>query len=105
MTSPGLGYDEIGSRTRQAWLRTSLGVVAVTLLTLRGLVVADADVLVLILAVLPATAFLSAAVIRSSRLQRGQSDAIAPRLVAGVVTALGLLTVVGLVGVILGQWG
>lgn len=105
MSVPGAGYDEIGTRTRQAWLRTGLGVVAVTLLAVRGLVVADAGAPLLLAVVVPAVAFLAAAVVRSSRLQHGRSDPMARAVVVTVVLALGLLALLGAVGALVGRSG
>ncbi len=66
-------YDEVGSRTRQAWLRTSLGLVAVTLLVLRSLVVGHAGVASLLLVLVPVTAFVAVAVRRMATLAHRES--------------------------------
>jgi uncharacterized membrane protein YidH (DUF202 family) len=66
-------YDEAGSRTRQAWQRTSLGLVAVTLLVVRSLVLDQVGPGPLLLALIPATAFLMVALSRMARLRHGES--------------------------------
>ena len=93
-----MGYDEIGSRTRQAWLRTSLGAMAVTLLVLRGLVLADAATWIMVASLLPAIAIVGLAIRRSARLQHAESEAIGGRpavVMAASVIALAVLAGAG----------
>ena len=68
--SVGQGYDDVSGRTRQAWLRTSLGVAAVTFLLVRSLAMEGAGIGALFLAVVPATAFVTATVLRMTGLAR-----------------------------------
>lgn len=91
MSAPGLGYDEIGSRTRQAWLRTSLGVLAVTLLVLRGLALMDAAVWAMLACLLPAGVMLGLAIRRSVRLQHGESEPMTARIAVSVSASVGVL--------------
>jgi len=94
VTAPGVGYDEIGSRTRQAWLRTSLGAVAVTLLVLRGLVLLDAPRSSMVACLAPAVVVVALAIRRSVRLQHGESRPMGRRLAVGVVLSIAALSVV-----------
>jgi hypothetical protein len=76
MIEPASPYDEIGSRTRQSWLRTGLGAVAVSLLVLRGLALGDARPWVMAVSVLPGAAFVALTVMRMRRLQHGKSPGL-----------------------------
>jgi uncharacterized membrane protein YidH (DUF202 family) len=92
----GHQYDEPGSRTRQAWLRTSLGVMAVTALVVRGMVLQGVPGSLVLASILPAAAFLAVAVVRTRILAPGESEAL--RSSAALVTsaaALGLALVAG----------
>jgi hypothetical protein len=91
VSAPGAGYDEIGSRTRQAWLRTSLGAMAVTLLVLRGLVLAGAATWVMVACLAPAIVVVTLAVLRSVRLQHGESTAMRGRMTVGLTASVGAL--------------
>ncbi len=90
-------YDEVGSRTRQAWLRTSLGIVALTLLVLRSLVIGGAGLAPLLLSLVPVSVFVAVAVHRMSSLYRLESTpssravglAASGAVVALAVVALG----------------
>jgi amino acid permease len=98
VSTPGAGYDEIGSRTRQAWLRTSLGAMAVTLLVLRGLALADAPAWVMIACLVPGIVVVMLAILRSVRLQHGESESMPGRMTVGLamsVAALALLAGAG----------
>ncbi|MBI1351033.1 MAG: hypothetical protein GC156_07940 [Actinomycetales bacterium] len=84
-------YDEVGSRTRQSWLRTSLGVIVVTLLAERGLMVADQYGTLMFVALVPAAVALTVIVLRMRWLQAHDSDALPRRyglLFAGALFAL-----------------
>ena len=72
-------YDEVGSRTRQSWLRTSLGVIVVTLLAERSLMLADQYCPLMFLALVPAVVALSIIVLRMRWLQAHESDALPTR--------------------------
>jgi len=72
VTSTVLPHDEPGSRTRHSWVRTALGVVAVTALIERGLIQQTATPAVLVCAALPALAFLILAVVRTKALEHRQ---------------------------------
>lgn len=93
MTTPGAGYDEIGSRTRQAWLRTSLGAMAVTLLVLRGLTLLEVTAWAMIACLVPAAVIVALAIRRSVRLQHGESEPIGRRMALGVVVSIAALSV------------
>ena len=87
-------YDEVGSRTRQSWLRTSLGVIVVTLLAERSLMLADQYGVLMFAALVPAAVALSVIVLRMRWLQAHESDALPRRfglLFATAVIALALL--------------
>lgn len=98
MRLPGSAYDEVGSRTRQAWLRTSLALLGVTALVERGLAVAGAPPMALVLALLPAVIGISAAVHRSATLRYAASGPV-----GGVTVALAVAGVAGVVLVGLGS--
>jgi len=99
MSTPGVAYDEVGSRTRQAWLRTSMTVIGVSLLALRGLVLAEAQTWALLLALLPAVIVITTAVIRMRKVRHAESvhatNLISFWVFAGVVgvVTISLLTV------------
>jgi hypothetical protein len=93
-------YDEVGSRTRQAWLRTSLGVVAVTLLVVRAMVIGGTGTGALLLALVPAGTFLTVAVARMAGLD-GVASPGASRAVTWLTAASAVgLAVVGVVSVV-----
>lgn len=100
MSAPNVAYDEVGSRTRQAWLRTSMTVIGVTLLALRSLLLAGAPTWALLVALLPAVIVLTTAVLRMRQLRHADSvratNAVALWVVAGVagVVIVSLLAVV-----------
>lgn len=98
MTAPGVGYDEIGSRTRQAWLRTSLGAMAVTLLVLRGLALLDATAWAMVACLIPVAVVVTLAIRRSVRLQHGESEPMSRRMALGMVVSVAALSVLAGVG-------
>lgn len=93
MTAPGVGYDEIGSRTRQAWLRTSLGAIAVTLLVLRGLVLLEAPAWAMVACLAPVAVVMALAIRRSVRLQHGESEPMGGRMALGMLVSVAALSV------------
>lgn len=88
MAGPAPGYDEPGTRTRQAWLRTSLTALGVALLAERGLALAGAPRWVMVLALVPAAVILGVAVLRVTQLREGHSDPARTRVVAAVLAAI-----------------
>lgn len=82
-------YDEVGSRTRQAWLRTSLGVIVVSLLAERALMSAGQSGLVMAAALIPGVLGIAIIFIRMRILRAHESDAMRRRM--GVVFASALL--------------
>lgn len=85
MTMPDDLYDEPGSRTRLAWLRTGLVVIAVTLLVMRGLYLRGVPGWVVIAAVALAVAFAVLAVRRVARLGPHESPGVTRGTVLGVL--------------------
>jgi hypothetical protein len=100
MTIPADLYDEPGSRTRWAWLRTALVFVAVTLLVVRGLYLRGIPTWVLALAVALAGSFLALALRRAAQVGPRESPGVGGGtvlsvlgiVVAGVVLAIASLT-------------
>jgi hypothetical protein len=86
-------YDEPGSRTRQAWLRSALGMVAVAILIERGLAARGMPLVLGLAALVPAAAFVLVAVRRTLELGPGESTGPSRRIV--LLTAI---TVIGLAG-------
>jgi hypothetical protein len=85
-------YDEPGSRTRQAWLRSALGMVAVAVLIERGLAARGMPRALGLVALAPAVVFVALAARRSVEL--GPHDSAGPRrftvlMTAGAVIGLG----------------
>ena len=66
MTEPGGAAAVL--RTRQSWLRTGLGLVAVTLLLVRGLIVDDAPRWLALVAVVPGATAVALSVVRGRAL-------------------------------------
>ena len=83
-------YDEPGSRTRQAWLRSALGMAAVTALVERGLALQGSSLVVALVALGPAVLF----VVVSAR----RSVELGPHDSAGLRRAAILMTAVAVVG-------
>jgi hypothetical protein len=89
-------YDEPGSRTRQAWLRTSLGMLVVSVLVLRGMVLQGLPWVVVLVALLPATVFLAVAVARTRSLGPTESEALrSPAGHLATAATLGLALIAG----------
>jgi hypothetical protein len=95
--SPASAYDEPGTRTRQAWLRTSLTALGVALLAERGLVLAGAPRWVMALGLLPAIVVLGVAVIRVTQLREGHSDPARTLVVVAVIAAVMGTAAIGLI--------
>lgn len=97
MTTPVDPYDEPGSRTRWAWLRTSLVFGAVTLLVMRGLLLRGTPAWVLVLAVALAAAFLLVALRRAAQVGPRESPGVGRGTVMGVlaIVAAGVALAVG----------
>jgi hypothetical protein len=96
-------YDEPGSRTRQAWLRTALGMVAVTALVERGLVVDALPAAMGILAVIPAVVLVGLAVRRSAALGPQESAGLGRVAVAVACLAVTGLSVAAVMAVLGGS--
>jgi hypothetical protein len=75
------GYDEPGSRTRFAWLRTSLVFLAVNALALRGLFLRDGPVWLYAVIGLECAAFMVVAGLRIARLGPWASPGVPRHLV------------------------
>jgi hypothetical protein len=92
--------DDPYARTAFAWARTVLGAVAVTALVVRGLVVAGLPAVTIVVAVLPAAAFLVVGASRT-RVLRGHRDAEHWRPAAAAVSAalVGAVALAAIVGV------
>ena len=94
MSVPGVGYDEVGSRTRQAWLRTSLNIIGVTLLAERGLMLANAPMWALLLGLVPLAIYLVVAVLRMREIRHAESVHATSAITVAVITAVaGVFTV------------
>lgn len=83
-------YDEPGSRTRQAWLRTALGMVAVAVLIERGLAARGMPLVLGLGALVPAVVFIAVAA--------GRSVALGPHDSAGPGRGAVMLTTAAVVG-------
>ena len=81
-----LQYDEPGSRTRQSWLRTGLGVVAVSVLIERGLAARGMPLILGLGALVPAVVFIAVAAGRSAVL--GPRDSPGPSRSAVLLSAV-----------------
>ncbi|MHB1212270.1 MAG: hypothetical protein ACYC0W_08425 [Candidatus Nanopelagicales bacterium] len=92
-------FDEPAGRTRMSWMRTLLGVVAVTMLVERGLVVRAAPAGWLAVAAAPALAFAALVAMRARRLA-GTDPAPMGR---GLLVAAAL-TVIALAGIGVTAW-
>lgn len=91
-----VAYDEPGTRTSQAWMRTALTALAVALLAERGLARAGAPGWVMALGLLPAVVVVGVAVMRAIQLREGHSDAARMRVVVVVIAAVMGTAVIGL---------
>lgn len=70
--------DDAVARTRQSWLRTSLGLVAVTLLLVRGLIVDDAPRWLALVAVVPGAVAVVVSVLRGRALATASQEPSTP---------------------------
>ncbi len=102
MSTAPPAYDEVGSRTRQAWLRTSLGVLAVALLSMRSLLLADAPTWTIVACLVPAAAFIVIAVVRTMRVNHAESEHATAAMGYAVVAAIAGLVVMAMMSVLLG---
>jgi uncharacterized membrane protein YidH (DUF202 family) len=82
-------HDEPGSRTRHAWLRTALGMVAVTILIERGLALRGLPLVLGLVALAPATALVAVAIRRSAEL--GPHDSAGPSRPAIALTSVAVI--------------
>ncbi len=82
-------YDEPGSRTRQAWLRSALGMIAVAVLIERGLASRGMPLALGLAAVVPAVAFVVVAARRTFEL--GPRHSAGPRRLTVVLTAVAVI--------------
>ncbi len=82
-------YDEPGSRTRQAWLRSGLGMVAVAVLIERGLAARGMPLALGLVALAPAAVFVALAARRSVEL--GPHDSAGPRRFTVLMTAVAVI--------------
>lgn len=93
-------YDEVGSRTRQAWLRTSLGVIVVTLLAERSLMIADLPKALMVLTLIPSVTALGVIFVRMRSLTAHESDALlVPQglLFVAAILAISMIAIVAVV--------
>jgi hypothetical protein len=82
-------YDEPGSRTRQAWLRSALGFVAVSILVERGLAARGMPLVLGLTALLPAVAFVVVAARRT--LELGPHHSGGPSRLTLMLTAVAVI--------------
>jgi hypothetical protein len=94
-------YDEPGTRTRQAWLRTCLGLLAVSLFIARGLALGHVPAGVVAVALLPAVVFLAMAVWRSAVIRPRDSAPLPRGVPVASVLVLGALALAALGSVLL----
>lgn len=95
------GVDDPAQRTGLAWIRTMLGVVAVTLLVERGLWERSAPVGVLVVPLVPALAFLVVGAARRRVLAAAPPAGPSGWVVGGAVAGVCALAVAGLATVAL----
>lgn len=100
MSSPGSTYDEVGSRTRQAWLRTGLGSIAVTLLVERGLLIVSTPGWLRGLALVPGVVLIVIAVARTLEIGHGESTGLPFRLGLVILAGVLMLAAIGIVAAI-----
>lgn len=96
-------YDEPGSRTRLAWLRTSLATLAVCALLLRGLILGHATWIQLALVLACAATFGALAATRATQLHPRTSPAPSGALLAGSALVIVALAALGAVWIALGS--
>lgn len=87
--------DEPAGRTRMSWMRTLLGVVAVTVLVERGLVVRSAPAGWLAVAAVPALAFIALAAMRARGLAAPRPLPIGRRAAVSSALAVTALAAIG----------
>jgi hypothetical protein len=97
---PGVGYDEVGSRTRQAWLRTSLNIIGVTLLAERGLMLANAPMWALLVGLLPLVSYLAVAIVRMRQVMHAESIHATSAITVAVFSAVVGVFIVGIIAVL-----
>jgi len=102
MSAPPPAYDEVGSRTRHAWLRTNLGVLAVALLSMRSLLLADAPTWAIVACLVPAAAFTGIAVVRTMRVNHAESEHATAVTGYVVVASVAGLVAIAVMSVLLG---
>ena len=100
MTVPAPDYDDVAGRTRQSWLRTSLGSAAVILLVERGLLVSTAPAWLRGLGLLPAVLLLAVALVRMRQIGGGATAHPARRSILLFVAGVVGLTMVAAVAVV-----
>jgi hypothetical protein len=94
VTTPAPDYDDVVGRTRQSWLRTSLGSAAVILLVERGLVVSSSPLWSRWLGLLPAVLLLGVALMRMRELGRdGSGHSLRPTVLVFLAASVGLVAV------------
>jgi hypothetical protein len=92
--------DDPYARTAFAWARTVLGAVAVTALVVRGLIVAGLPAVTIVVAVLPAAAFLVVGAMRTASLRgHRNADRWRPTAAAGAAALVGIVALVSLTAV------
>jgi hypothetical protein len=89
VTAPTADYDDVVGRTRQSWLRTSLGSAAVILLVERGLLISPSPAWVRWLGLLPAVLLVGVALLRMREI--GGKGAARPARLTVVVFAVGVV--------------
>lgn len=82
-------YDEPGSRTRQAWLRSALGFVAVSILIERGLAARGMPLVLGLATLVPAVAFVVVAARRT--LELGPHESGGPSRLTVMLTAVAVI--------------
>jgi hypothetical protein len=95
MTDAAPDYDDIPGRTRQAWLRTNLGVVAVSLLAVRSLVLAGDGGWPVLLVLVPGAVFTVVAVRRGVDLRDRREEGWPTRATGVAAISLLALAAVG----------
>lgn len=93
-------YDEPGSRTRQAWLRSALGMVAVSVLIERGLAVRGMPLVLGLATLIPAAVFVAVAVRRTLLLGPHHSTGPSRQAVALTAGAVVVLAATAAVSVL-----
>ena len=89
-------YDEPGSRTRLAWIRTSLAMSGLCALLIRGVMLRHASVIGIGLVIACASALGTIAVLRSTALRPQQAPPLSLTLVAVTAVVVSTLAFLGL---------